>query len=112
MTEKTYSNTTPAVTYSYDAGTNGKGRLTQVAVAGGSTMAYNGFDAVGNVQSSARTTAGQTYAFGYRYDLAGNLKCETYPSGAGGDTTQYDAASRRRQCRQRQERDCASGLFV
>jgi len=36
LTQKTYSNNDPAVTYSYDAGTYGKGRRTGMADAPGS----------------------------------------------------------------------------
>src|SRR5581483_3664577 len=39
------------------------------------------YDALGRVSSSAQTTNGKTYLFSYKYNLAGALTSETYPSG-------------------------------
>ena len=85
---------TPAVTYEYDRGTGfGIGQLDRVATAGVSTMAYGQFDALGRIGQSAESVLGNSYLFGYRYNLAGSLVAETYPSGRT-VTMQYDAANR------------------
>lgn len=89
---------TPTMTYRYDgAGVTGgvpnsKGRLTEVG-SSVSTYSYGAYDVMGRVKSSSQTTAGQTYAMSYDYDLAGNLKEETYPSGRK-VATGFDAAGR------------------
>ena len=85
---------TPAVTYEYDRGTGfGIGQLDRVATAGVSTMAYGQYDALGRMGQSAESVLGNSYLFGYRYNLAGSLISETYPSGRT-VTMQYDAANR------------------
>jgi len=68
---KTHSDGTPAVTYIYDDPTvpNAKGGLTSVSN-GTSTTNYTNFDAVGNVLASNQIIAGETYTFGYTYNLA------------------------------------------
>ena len=81
---------TPAVNYTYDgAGSipaiaNSLGRLTKVTN-GISSTEYTAFDALGRVKASRQTTSingiNHPYDFSYTYDLAGNLKTETYPSG-------------------------------
>ena len=45
------------------------------------------------MSASNQVTAGQTYRFGYSYNLAGQLTSETYPSGRT-ITTGYDVANR------------------
>lgn len=77
---RSYSDGTPTVTYTYDNLTNAVGRLTQVTSAI-STTNYTSFDSVGRVLSSQQLTDGQTYNFGYSYNLSGALVSETYPSG-------------------------------
>lgn len=86
---RTYSDSaTPPADYYYD-GTglaqvpaNSKGKLTKVANPVSATE-YTEFDSLGRIKASRQTTSGATapYAFSYTYDLAGNLKTETYPSG-------------------------------
>ncbi|MGH9584178.1 MAG: hypothetical protein ACRD4O_14715, partial [Bryobacteraceae bacterium] len=71
VASKTYSDGTPAVTYSYDAGLNGVGHPTSVSN-GNSTTNFIAFDAMGNVTASNQVTGGQTYGFTYTYDLAGS----------------------------------------
>jgi YD repeat-containing protein len=89
-----YSDGTPEVNYTYDetAVPYGKGRLTKAAN-GYSTTAYSNYDPLGRLVQSTQTTGGQTYGFGYSYDLTGALRSETYPSGRV-ITTQYDKAER------------------
>ena len=91
---KTHSDGTPAVTYIYDDPTvpNAKGHLTSVSN-GTSTTNYTNFDAVGNVLASNQIIAGETYTFGYTYNLADSLTKETYPSGRA-VTTDYDSVNR------------------
>ena len=83
---RSYSDSTPAVAYNYD-GTGlssvpsyAKGKLTKVSSSVSETR-YNSFDNLGKILSSRQVTDGQTYDFGYSYNLAGMLMEETYPSG-------------------------------
>lgn len=79
---RSYSDTTPSVSYSYDTAgiANAKGRLTKVS-SSVSVTSYAGYDAVGRVTASSQQTSGHTYSMSYEYDLAGNLIREIYPSG-------------------------------
>jgi RHS repeat-associated protein len=82
-----YSDTTPAVSFFYDgsdleqAPAYSKGQITRI----GSSVSESrniAFDNLGRIKSSQQVTNGVTYNFpDYTYDLAGNLKSETYPSG-------------------------------
>ncbi len=94
MTSKSYSDGTPAVNYSFDStsATCTKGRLIGVANSN-STTNLTPYDCLGRVTASSQVTSGQTYTFGYGYNLAGALTSETYPSGRV-VTTAYDNASR------------------
>jgi RHS repeat-associated protein len=92
LTGKTYSDGTPAVTFGYDARQYAIGRLTSVANEN-STTNFTSFDVFGRVLASNQVTAGQTYSFGYTYDLAGSLVSETYPSGRV-VTMNHDGADR------------------
>jgi RHS repeat-associated protein len=77
-----YSDGTPAVSYTYDD-TNipySKGKLTKVSSSVSETK-YNSFDNLGRILTSQQNTDGQTYNFGYAYNLSGMLVEETYPSG-------------------------------
>ena len=80
LTSRTYSDSTPAVTYDYDTGTNGKGRLVSVS-SSVSTYAYTGFDSRGRITGVEQTIGGHSYVITIEYDLNGNLKSMTYPSG-------------------------------
>jgi uncharacterized protein RhaS with RHS repeats len=82
---------TPAVTYTYDQGAYGIGRLYEVQNANSSTR-YSNYDALGRVTSSTQSTF-TNYNFTYAYNLAGSLTSETYPSGRV-ITTKYDGANR------------------
>jgi RHS repeat-associated protein len=75
-TSLTYSDQT--IGYTYDGGTNQKGRLTQVSDASGSTSwAY---DTDGRVLSRQQAM-GVTKTLGYAYDSFGRLQTLTLPSG-------------------------------
>ncbi len=60
---------------------------------GSSTTNITGYDSLGRVTGSQQVVAGQTYSFGYGYNLTGALTSETYPSGRV-ITTGYDLANR------------------
>jgi RHS repeat-associated protein len=92
VTSRSYSDGTPAVTYTYDMLTNGKGRLSSVS-SSVSTNNYTGYDSLGRLTGSSQVTDGQTYAMSYGYNLAGALTSETYPSGRV-VTTAYDNVGR------------------
>ncbi len=87
------------VQYTYDSGSvaYSKGRLTAVTATsqGGdtSTTNYLNYDALGRVVGSSQTTYGNTYPFGYTYNLADAVTSETYPSGRMVNTC-YDSANR------------------
>ncbi|HWS90103.1 MAG TPA: DNA/RNA non-specific endonuclease [Pyrinomonadaceae bacterium] len=77
------------------------GRLTAVK-SSVSEAVYHGFDAKGRVTASAQitpapgtdgVTAPRTYLMSYEYDLTGNLKSQTYPTGRK-ITNTYDEAGR------------------
>ena len=94
LTSKTYSDSTPAVTYTYDAVgvANSKGRLTSVSssVSASNVTAY---DVLGRVTAANQVMDGQTYAMSYSYNLAGAQTSFTYPSGRV-ISTEYDPAGR------------------
>jgi RHS repeat-associated protein len=85
-TKRTYSDATPEVQYFYD----GKG-LPQVpqfsrgsltkATSTVSEDRFTSFDNHGRLLASQQITDGQTYDFGYKYNLSGGLIEQTYPSG-------------------------------
>ena len=83
---RNYSDSTPAVSYYYDGTGLGsvpnyaKGKLTKVSSSVSETR-YTSFDNVGKVLGNEQVTDGQTYGFGYNYNLGGMLVEETYPSG-------------------------------
>ena len=58
-----------------------------------STTNYTGYDAMGRVLGTSQVIGGQTYAMSYRYNLAGGMTTQTYPSGRV-VTTGYDTAGR------------------
>ncbi|MDO3380753.1 RHS repeat-associated core domain-containing protein [Gilvimarinus algae] len=67
------------VSYTYDQGTNGIGRLTRIDDATGYTT-YS-YDAWGNVVSQTQVTSGNIYTVGYSYNADNQLQSMTYPSG-------------------------------
>lgn len=63
LTQKSYSDGTPAVTYSYDPNVQfGKGRLGSISNSNATTN-YTSFDAFGNVLASNQLITGQTYPY-------------------------------------------------
>jgi YD repeat-containing protein len=76
---KEYSDPLENISYGYDAGTNGTGRLTSIDDSTGSTSyTYNSF---GQVIQETRLMNGTTYTTGYSYDNDFNLQSITYPGG-------------------------------
>jgi len=67
------------VSYSYDTGTNGVGRLRSVTDESGTTTFS--YDDRGNLTSRSWNTGTQTFVTSYSYDLADNIATVTYPSG-------------------------------
>lgn len=76
ITSLTYPDQT--ITYTYDSGTNQKGRLTQVSDGSGSTSWS--YDTHGRVLSRQQSM-GVTETLGYAYDSFGRLQTLTLPSG-------------------------------
>jgi RHS repeat-associated protein len=75
MTSKTYSDSTPGATYTYDHGR----RIS--AASGGVAQSNTDFDGLSRVETSTQTMDGVTYTFGYTYNLADGLESLTMPSG-------------------------------
>jgi len=67
------------ISYDYDKGANGTGRLTSMTDPSGTTS-YS-YDTKGNPTAETRTIDGITYTTGYSYDKAGLLASMTYPDG-------------------------------
>jgi RHS repeat-associated protein len=80
--ERSYSDSTPTVTYTYDDPqvANSKGRLTKIYSTVSETR-YTEYDATGKIKSSEQRTDGEVYPSEYKYNLAGMLVEQTYPSG-------------------------------
>jgi len=76
---KTYSDGTPAVSYSYDHAGDTKGTLYSVAAGSNSTVDIH--DPVGRVTGSTQATAVAAFPFSYNYSLSDQLTGMTYPSG-------------------------------
>lgn len=68
-----------SVSFAYDQGVNGIGRLSAISGAG-STLNY-GYDVLGRVIQKTESVGGQTLTVAYTY-AAGRLASMTYPSGA------------------------------
>jgi RHS repeat-associated protein len=89
-TLREYSDSTPDVTYTYDSASVpfGEGRLASVSN-GVSTTEYTKYDQLGRILASQQTIDGLDVCSGgdpeclmtYKYNLAGQLTEETYPSG-------------------------------
>ncbi len=77
---------TPDVSFYYDGAGLGtipaysKGKLTEIS-SSVSEIRNTSFDNLGRLLASQQITDGQTYNFGYSYNLSGALMEETYPSG-------------------------------
>lgn len=86
LTGKTYSDSTPAVSYLYDQTsfnglsiTDGNGLRTGMTDGSGST-AWS-YDSMGRVLTREQTISGVTKSIGYTYNLDGSIASMTYPSG-------------------------------
>jgi len=94
LTGLSYSDGTPSVTYSYDAGgapAYALGRLTSMTDGTGSeTYTYDQF---GRIRTVAKVISGTTYNLGYAYDYIGDLKSLTYPDNSVVNQS-YDAVGR------------------
>ena len=74
-----YPDSTLIITYVYDQGTNGIGRLSSVTDAtGSSNYTYNQF---GNLTEEVRITSGESFTTAYGYNTNQELTSITYPSG-------------------------------
>jgi RHS repeat-associated protein len=79
LTDIDYPDSSLDVSFTYDVGTNGNGRLARMTDAVGSVdLAY---DARGNLLSEIRTIGSAQYITSYAYNDAGRLVQVTYPSG-------------------------------
>ncbi|MGH9344143.1 MAG: RHS repeat domain-containing protein [Terriglobia bacterium] len=76
---KAYSDSEPAVTYTYDQSANGVGLRTSMTDAAGSESWT--YDLMGRVVTDQRTTNGVTKTTSYVYNQDGTLASVTYPSG-------------------------------
>jgi RHS repeat-associated protein len=81
LTQIFYADPAENVTLTYDSGSgqNLAGRLASVTDAAG-TAEYS-YDADGRLVSETRATGGHTFVTAYAYDVAGNLRAITYPTG-------------------------------
>ena len=77
----TYHNNA-TITYGYDQGTNGLGRLTSITDSNTSIGTINyAYDARGRILTETRVIGGISYATGYSYNTAGQLTGMAYPGG-------------------------------
>lgn len=79
---RVYSDSTPAVSLIYDdpSVAGSRGRLTKISSIIAETR-YLGYDAFGRVVSSEQRIDGRGYPSAYKYDRAGAIIEQTYPSG-------------------------------
>ena len=77
---RSYTDGTPAVTYTYDNLPYSNGKVTKVS-SSVSTSEFLAFDNMGKVLSHRQTTDGNIYNTSYSYNLGGALLETTYPSG-------------------------------
>ncbi len=85
LTAEHFADSAQDITYTYDQGTHGVGRLTRIDDHSGSTVFS--YDARGNITQISQTIGGQTYTTAYAYNAADRLIGLTYPSGR---TVHYD----------------------
>jgi RHS repeat-associated protein len=79
LTAIRYPDLAENVSFEYDQGPNGIGRLTRISDQSG--VIDMGYDGRGNLITEARTIDGIIYTTGYVYDAADRLLEMTYPSG-------------------------------
>ncbi len=68
-----------SITFNYDAGDNGKGRLSSFTDESGTTSRT--YNVQGRLETVGRTFNGLSAKVGYKYDVEGRIKGITYPSG-------------------------------
>ncbi len=85
LTAEHFADSAQDISYTYDQGTHGVGRLTRIDDHSGSTVFS--YDARGNITQISQTIGGQTYTTAYAYNAADRLIGLTYPSGR---TVHYD----------------------
>ncbi len=79
LTGISYPDSSENISYFYDEGVYGIGRLSRITDASGSTE--YGYDARGNITSVTQAVKGQSYTHSYSYNGANRLTGMTYPSG-------------------------------
>lgn len=81
-TSRSYSDSTPAVTYTYDSPgiPFSRGKLTKIS-SSVSELRYLVYDENGRLNKSEQVTDGRAYVSGFGYNLAGTVIEQTYPSG-------------------------------
>jgi RHS repeat-associated protein len=89
---RTYSDGTPAVTYTYDTASLGVGRLANVS-SSISNYSYTQYNELGRVKNAVQSTDGVSYPMSYEFNLAGALTSQTYSSGRV-LKIEYDTAGR------------------
>jgi RHS repeat-associated protein len=77
LTQVQYSD--QSIHYTYDTGTNARGRLSSFSDGSGST--HYGFDSLGRIVSKSQTVGTVTSTISYGYNAAGQLTSTTTPSG-------------------------------
>ena len=87
----TYPNTALNISYGYDQGSFGKGRLTSVTDASGTTLMD--YDHRGNLVFEGRVNGDHDFNLSYEYNLANRITRITYPSGRTVSYS-YDGAGR------------------
>ncbi|HEX7958118.1 MAG TPA: LamG-like jellyroll fold domain-containing protein, partial [Pyrinomonadaceae bacterium] len=88
---------TPGIDYHYDNGTNGRGRLWYDVTIGGTALTF-GYDVAGRVTVQSQNfwnggAWGSAFSVQRTYDLSGNVRTQTYPSGRTVNYS-YDDAGR------------------
>ncbi|MCO6510071.1 MAG: RHS repeat-associated core domain-containing protein [Aridibacter famidurans] len=80
LVSRSWSDGTPPVLFKYDLVANGKGEVIEVSNAISVTR-IPAFDAAGRPSAYEQVTAGKLFKSGVEYDLSGDIKRSTYPSG-------------------------------
>ncbi len=88
LTKGRTDTTAENVSYVYDTGTNGKGRLNKATYLGGSASFT--YDATGAEVASAKVIDGITYNVTRKYDALGRLKEVSYPDGVSKGVYTYN----------------------
>ena len=87
LTDVQFPDPAQDMVYSYDAGTNGKGRRTGMTDPAGSTTF--GYDSRGRLTGKTATVSGVPYAISRSYTPGGRLTSFVYPTGRTVDFTRY-----------------------